>query len=456
MPVNHREKGSGPSNVVWNFFASVKLSFVLFLSLALTSILGTLLPQREPLEAYTRGYGEAGARMIQALGLDDMYHSYWFLLLMVMLAVNLVVCSLNRLPAALKIMNKDPDQEAARVRKAEISFTAPGAPADNQGPMGEILAKALGKVHRAESDGGLNLFAQRGAWSRLGVYIVHASVLIIFAGAMVGNIFGYEGRMSLAEGQSADHIVIKRGQALPLGFAVRLDKFTMTHYEGSGMVSEFRSDLTFFQAGKEVRKWALKVNHPVSFEGIDFYQASYDQRLDKAVFRMQRKDGQPVEVTLPLKQWAKLPGGGEAGILEFRPDVKMGAMYHGAFARVLFRASEKEEPIAVPAFQGNPPMAAKGDIRFTLLKWQLTNFTGLSVKYDPGVWFVWVGCILMILGILVTFYTSHRKVWVRLTPTGQARTRVEIAGGANRNRLGLKRSMEKLAEEIKQSTGKAE
>lgn len=441
--------------MIWAFFASVKLSFVLFLSLAAASIIGTLLPQRESLHVYAKGYGETGARIIQALSLDDMYHSYWFLLLMTLLAANLIICSLNRLPTALKIIRKDPEAEARRVRKASRDFTLAGSPQDHAEELGRSLSKAAGKVHQAEVDGGINLFAQRGAWSRLGVYVVHSSVLIIFIGAIVGNIWGFDGRVFIAEGQTVDHILVKRGEKLPLGFGVRLDKFKVTFYQGSQMPSEYISDLVFINDGKEVKKWRLKVNHPADFRGIDFYQSSYDQQLQKIKVTMIRKGQEPVEVELPYQQWGKLPGGAQAGVQEFRPQVSMGQMYRGAFARILYRAPD-QEPMAIPAFEPGARMAARGDVRFELKSWDVVSRTGLSVKYDPGVWFIWIGCILMTAGFLVTFYTSHRKVWLRLTPTGKGRTRVEITGSANRNRVGLSRAMERLEQTIRNPQGKAE
>lgn len=449
------QPGRSAPELIWSFFASVKLSFFLFLTLAVASIFGTLIPQREHLHVYTKAYGETGARIIQALSLDDMYHSYWFLLLLTLLAVNLVICSLNRLPLALKVIRKDPAAEAKRVRKAWRSFTVDGGVQDNQDRLGQELGRVAGKVHRAEADGGVNLFAQRGAWSRLGVYLVHASVLIIFIGAIVGNLWGFDGRVFIAEGQTVDHILIQRGKKLPLGFGVRLDKFTITYYKGSRMPSEYISELVFINHGKEVKKWRLKVNHPADFKGIDFYQSSYDQQLKSVKVLLTRKGQEPREVQLHFQRWSKLPGGGEAGVQDFRPQVDMGGMYRGAVARILYRAPDKQ-PVALTAFEPGARMASRGEVAFQLKGWDMVSRTGLSVKYDPGVWFVWIGCILMTLGFLVTFYTSHRKVWLRLTPAGKGRTRVEIAGSANRNRVGLQRAMERLEQSIRNQKGKAE
>jgi hypothetical protein len=129
--VKPTEKPGGAGQRFWDFFASVKLSFVLLLSLALASVLGTLLPQKEHVSVYVQQFGEAGARLILGLRLDDMYHAPWFLLLLALLAANLVICSLNRLPLTLKLMAKEPAEEIKRARPAQASLTLSGPPADH-------------------------------------------------------------------------------------------------------------------------------------------------------------------------------------------------------------------------------------------------------------------------------------------------------------------------------------
>ena len=46
-----------PTAALWRFFASVRLTVVLLLSLAATSIIGTLIPQNMDAAAYMSKYG---------------------------------------------------------------------------------------------------------------------------------------------------------------------------------------------------------------------------------------------------------------------------------------------------------------------------------------------------------------------------------------------------------------
>ena len=63
------------ANKVWKFFTSIKLTVVLLLTLAVTSIGGTLIPQNADPAAYVQAYGEFAFRLFSTLGLFDMYHS---------------------------------------------------------------------------------------------------------------------------------------------------------------------------------------------------------------------------------------------------------------------------------------------------------------------------------------------------------------------------------------------
>jgi cytochrome c biogenesis protein len=73
-------------------------------------------------------------------------------------------------------------------------------------------------------------------------------------------------------------------------------------------------------------------------------------------------------------------------------------------------------------------------------------FTGLQVAKDPGVWVVWLGCALMVLGIYGAFLISHRRVWIRLQ-----NGHVTIAGNASKNQAAFEQYFEGLVKKLKQT-----
>ncbi|NPA95566.1 MAG: cytochrome c biogenesis protein ResB, partial [Thermodesulfobacteria bacterium] len=95
------------SNILVRFFSSVKLAIFLFIVLALTSIIGTVLPQGESLQFYLENYGPFYFKIIKTFHLYDTYHAWWYLALMGLFSINLVVCTIKRLPYTLRLFKRD-------------------------------------------------------------------------------------------------------------------------------------------------------------------------------------------------------------------------------------------------------------------------------------------------------------------------------------------------------------
>ncbi len=65
------KKANSQSNIILNFFSSVKLAITLFILLAITSIIGTVLPQGETLQFYLENFGPTWFKIIKSLQLYD-------------------------------------------------------------------------------------------------------------------------------------------------------------------------------------------------------------------------------------------------------------------------------------------------------------------------------------------------------------------------------------------------
>ena len=76
--------------------------------------------------------------------------------------------------------------------------------------------------------------------------------------------------------------------------------------------------------------------------------------------------------------------------------------------------------------------------------------TGLQVAKDPGVWWVYIGCGIMLFGLYVAFFMSHRRIW-RLVESKKKESIVTLSGSANKNRPGFERIFEQLALDLEQS-----
>jgi cytochrome c biogenesis protein len=246
----------------------------------------------------------------------DMYHSWWFLSLMGLFAVNLICCSIKRFPFVWKTVREPrlvADDGFFRTLSNVEEVVVPKGTVDQVREQAvAFLGAKFGAPRVTEQDGKIYLYAEKGAWSRFGVYVTHASILIIFIGAAIGNIWGYKGYVNIIEGGKVDSIQVRGDQQpLPMGFEVRCDDFEVSFYEGSQRPKDFTSQLVILENGREVLKKQIEVNDPLSYKGLTFYQSNYGPAGD-ATFRFrvrERASGQTVNVVAREGEHVPLPGG---------------------------------------------------------------------------------------------------------------------------------------------------
>ncbi|MHB8764665.1 MAG: cytochrome c biogenesis protein ResB [Deferrisomatales bacterium] len=422
-----------PSRGPWARLAaglsSLKLSIFCFFALAGTSIFGTVIQQQADPRAYLESYGPGVAAVLQALGLVDMYHSWWFQLLLSLLLVNTLVCSLRRLPAALQSIR--PGQFAAAADLATKPVRATWRSRD--GAAAEVEAamrRHFGRPATREEGGATTWFAQRQPWARLGAYVAHASLVLFFLGGIVGARYGYKGFVNIPEGSTVSTFTLRGGGEMALPFQVRCDKFELHSYP-DGRPKDYLSHLAVTKNGQVVQQKTIEVNDPLVQDGFFLYQSSYGSSGGGAVLRVLGRDGQERAAALraPEGQPVPLPGSDLAvEVLQTTDD------YQGfgpAAQVVLLRPDGNPAGDPFLLLQGHPQFDQRrgGEQVFQLSsllpgRW----YTGLQVAKDPGVPLIWAGSILITLGTCMAFFASHRRVWVRLEG-GQ----LTVAGNASKH-----------------------
>lgn len=439
------------TTAVWDFFCSLKLTIVLLILLAVTSIIGTVIQQNLSPEQYLEMYSVTTYRVLDALHFFDMYHSWWFLTLLGLFSINLIACSIKRLPRVWKTV-REPVLVADDTLYRTFSNLEEHLVATPLPQVRDRLTAFLGKEFATpvvtEEGGKVHLFAQKGAYARFGVYVTHLSILIIFAGAIIGSLWGYKGYVNILEGSSVDKVVPRGSQeAIPLGFTVRCESFSVSFYEGTGRPKEFKSLLTVLENGQPVIKdRPVIVNDPLTYKGITFYQSSYQPAGD-AVFQFLVKDrqsGESQKLSARFGQAVKLAGGGSFRVFNAKEDPTFGIT-----AQLEMTTAGGERKFAQVA-QKAPDLDALrgGEQIFTLVDFKQRYFTGLQVAKDPGVWVVWTGCTLMVIGSLVAFFLSHRRIWVTLQPVG-GKTGIKMGGTAHRNQPGFELFFDEFKKKFK-------
>lgn len=147
--------------------------------------------------------------------LFDIFHSTWFMILIGLLSINLVVCSLNRLPVSWRRFRGSSDSDDADVFKdlPADPVIASERPVPDEAVRAEsMLKKGYKRVRHRDTEKGVVLAGEKGNASHMGVYVIHFSVLAILAGMMIGYFFGFDAYVSVAEGESADTVQLKGGK----------------------------------------------------------------------------------------------------------------------------------------------------------------------------------------------------------------------------------------------------
>jgi len=436
----------------WDFFCSLKLTMFLFIALAVSSIIGTVIPQGTIPPEYLQTISQNKLKLYQSLGFFDMYHSWWFILLLALLTGNLIACSIKRLPGIWRtitqpVMVMSDDLERSLSNRTIIMTNGDVSTLKNR--VAAVLRAEFAEPLITEDNGSFHLFAQKTPWSRLAVYAVHLSVIVIFIGAIIGSLFGYKGFVNIPEGNSVDKVISRTEKEIDLGFAVRCEKFSVAHYP-NGAPREFKSILTVLENGKPVAGYnrvPVIVNDPLSYKGITFYQSSYGKQGEHE-FTISDADGHSKPLIISSGGSAKLPNGSGICLQETTPDIsRFQAGVSGPAAQVEVHLPNGENKTFI-VYSDNPAMN-RLNLPYTgghLLQYKGGEefmYTGLQVAKDPGVWVVWFGCTLMMVGIYIAFFMSHRRIWVRVE-----KGTITIGGNASKNQGGFQLFMEQLVTKL--------
>ncbi len=450
------QKEKGVFEIAFDFFRSIKLTIFLLIIIAIVSIIGTLIKQNAPSEEYIQRYGIQLYNVLDFFNLFDMYHSWWFSAILLLLVINLIACSLHRLPGVLRqIFRETGQKELGDSMLRTLPYVERIRPINPEGVNEEKIRSYLQtefkRPHRFEGETSNTFYAEKGRFSRLGVYITHLSILVILIGGLLGSLYGYRGFVNILEGETVDHITLRirdREVMKPIGFSVRCDDFRVTFYNlerPEKLPKDYMSDLTILEDGKEVLKQTIEVNHPLHYRGLTFYQSSYgtipdltigvqwENQKERALLKALEGETVPIPNSQTLLR-----------VLRYAPQV------HNFGEGVQVALIKPNQPPKALWLLKNVPKfdQQRGDgFVLTLEEVGVKEYTGLQVTKDPGVWIVWIGCSLMIIGLIVSFFFSHQRIWVSISQKGGRE--IVLAGSTNKNRVGFERKFGQIVEGIR-------
>jgi cytochrome c biogenesis protein len=459
---------------IYQTLSSVRTGIFLIIVVGVFSAVGTVILQRptsEP-EDMQRAYSPETLAMLDRVGLTDIFHAWWFLLLLCLFCTCLIFVSLDRWPNAWKVYAK-PVRFATAPFRASLPQTVKIPVKDEAGALSvaeRILGRFGFKAERVTENEGTALFGERQRFSVFAVYLVHLSLLCIFAGYIVDGIVGYRGNIQVPEGQALGQITLRdnRGgeskKALP--FLIRCDGAGEETY-ADGSPKKWWSKLALIENGKEVATKMIVVNDPFVYKGIRIYQSSMGRSSTPKTLTFaatSAKGGEPEKVEVPLTGKASLADGESLSILRWVPDyyIQDNEIYtksedaeNPAVQLGLTNAQGETRKLWLLYDQGNSTKADGAPYAFALKGATWAQFTGLEVSHQPGQFGVWIGVVLMAFGLVIAFYTQHSRVWATVIDDGKGGKLLWAGGTTNKNRDRFKAKFEQITAALQEELGGA-
>lgn len=314
--MTRKNNNSGdPVQAVVDFFTSIKLTIVLLALIALISFFGTT--SREFVFSLSD-------RTALFFNFTDVYHTNAYRILLGLLFTNLLVCTIDGLPRAIRRFKQDgsakappPPRDAdyaARIKadsleqaleKAGRAFLGEGDHPRRELELSDKKRGAPGKMVKH-----IVSFRSTGRISVLGPLVTHIGILAIIIGGMLASLRTFEASLWLSPGEQTktarvDDKVLKPGantgliyiqdketareigpekymyspSEKTLDFAIRCNDFDITFYDNSRMASDYIADLSIVVGGEEVKRGKIEVNQPLNYKGYGIYQSSYEPEV---------------------------------------------------------------------------------------------------------------------------------------------------------------------------------
>jgi cytochrome c biogenesis protein len=430
-------------------FASLRTGVVLLILVVIASALGTFILQRPATDAdkMARAYSPTTLVWLDRLSLTNVFHAWWFMALLALVSLSIILVSIDRFPNAWRFYARpyrktDSHFRSALASKVELPIrnAEQGLDAAERG-----LKKLRWPVERIDDKKEPSLYCERHRFSVMAVYVIHASLLVIFCGGIIDGIFGYNGFMELQRGQQVNQIELRNGSKKTLPFSIKCYGAGQENY-ADGSPKKWWSKLAVVQNGEEVQTKEIVVNDPLVYRGLRFYQASFGMTgsLDGLKLLATPDNGTGREVTVRMNEPVDLDANTTVTLAEYIPDffIRDNQVFkrsdnpeNPAFRlQVKNKATGEDAKLWLFPAYGETAQGEKTSYSFAYRDMQMGYFTGLEVSHEPGQWLVWAGCLLMGAGLFVAFYLVHMRLWVVVVPDARGKLVLWIGGQANKNR----------------------
>ena len=418
----------------------LRLAIILLLVIALFSVSGTVIEQGQLPAFYQSNYPEHPAlfgfltwKVIQVVGLDHVYRTWWFLSLLVLFGTSLTACTFTRQLPALKAAQKwKYYQEPRQFQKLALSAELDGVSLQSISP---ILQQKSYRIFQEKDD---ILYARKGIIGRIGPIIVHIGIVAILLGGICGSMTGFMAQEMISSGDTFQvKNIVDAGawssQDVLKDWSVRVNRFWID-YTPTGGIDQFYSDMSVLNnRGEEVNHEKIYVNKPLRYHGVVFYQT--DWGISSVQVRLNKS---PI-FQLPMAQLDTKGKGRIWGTwIPTKPDLSEG---------VSLLAKDLQGMVLIYDAQGKLINTVRAGMSIpvngvNLKIIDVIGSTGLQIKFDPGIPIVYTGFGLLMLGVVMSYF-SHSQIWAL-----QKGETLYIGGKTNRAQVAFEQEVLTILDQL--------
>ena len=399
---------------VISFLRSMKFGMILLVLVIICSLAGSLIvQQREPME-YVNRYGADAAQLILLLGLNDVFSAPYFFVLMGALSLNLILCSIVRLP---------------RIRRAKASLLMQSEKASTDVPLMGDQAKKLcayfeKRHYRRKANSQRTIYYKNGV-GFYGSFFTHVSFLLILV----------VGAAAVMAADVCDQVVMP-GETLTLedGISIRVDSFQIVDETG---LLDYASELTASD-GNESVSTVIRVNEPLNFRNYKIYQQTYGTA--GAVRITNHLTGISEDMALQESCFLTLDGKNGMFYQALYPgyvqdadgSVTLITSTSGAYTDPVYDILSVSNGVTTPVLAFPNETLTIGDVSFTLL--DPVSYPGLRIKHMPMeiLILLYATFVLMVAGLYLCFFAVPLAVVIEkegyaiLSPKAQTGLMIEL------------------------------
>ncbi|QNP30401.1 cytochrome c biogenesis protein [Cylindrospermopsis curvispora] len=426
----------------------LKLAIVLLLVIAVFSVSGTVIEQGQTPAFYQANYPEHPAlfgflswKVIQVVGLDHVYRTWWFLSLLVLFGASLTTCTFTRQLPALKAAQKwQYYDEPRKFNKLALSAELENV---NLNSITSLLKKSQYQIFQQEESNHL-LYARKGIIGKMGPIVVHIGIVMILLGGIWGAMTGFMAQEMITSGDTFQvKNIIDAGawssQDVLKNWSVKVNRFWID-YTPKGGIDQFYSDLSVLNdQGEEVNHENIYVNKPLRYHGVVFYQT------DWGIAGVKVKINNSPIFQLPM---ALLNTNGQGRLwgtwIPTKPDLSAGVSLLAKDLQGMVLIYDNEGKL-VNTVRAGMSIPVNG-VNLQIL--EVVGSTGLQIKYDPGIPIVYIGFALLMLGVVMSYF-SHSQIWAL-----QHGDVLYVGGKTNRAQVTFEREVLEILDQLAQTAKK--